>query len=49
MIDHRFRVLMVFTKVTARMHNFLGTVAQRSLVSGTALAAGEWVGEDTEG
>ena len=37
MIDHRFRVLMVFTKVTARMHNFLGTVAQLTRNQGRVL------------
>lgn len=28
LIDHRFRVLMLFTTVTARMHTFLDTVSQ---------------------
>jgi len=37
LIDHRFRVLMVFTKVTARMHNFLGTVAQLTRNKGRVL------------
>jgi hypothetical protein len=37
LIDHRFRVLMVFTKVTVRMHNFLSTVARLTPNKGRVL------------
>lgn len=37
LIDHRFRVLMVFTKVSARMAHFLNTVAQLTRNKGRVL------------